>query len=583
MSKSLLSDRCVDEARPLKVICIGAGISGIITAIMLPQKIQKLDLVIYDKNKELGGAWYENQYPGCGCGMMGSSSSLSAQKLILNTDVPSHTYQLSFESNPSWTSFYSSGKEILDYWKKVAAKYDCQKYMRLGTKALEARWDEGSSKWHLILEEVASGRRFNAESDVLIAAMGALNDWHWPDIPGLHDFKGKLLHSAAWDPEYDYIGKEVAVIGSGSSGIQMVPALQPKVKHLKHFIRGRMWLSPEYARSEVDKRTKESNFKFTEDEKQSWHKDPAEYLNYRKSLEAEVQGFSRIVIRDGDAQKMARPYFEHVMRERLASRPDILDQILPSFAPLCKRIVTGSDYLGTVIADNVSLISNGISRVTSDGITTADGVQHPVDAIFCATGFDTTWLNRFPIHGRDSGILADHWKTRTSTYLSIATSSYPNFFMASGPNSYLATGNLIVLLENQIQYVAECLAKMQSQNIRTMTPKESAVTNFTDFCDEYFAGTVFSEECSSWYKSPAGGRVTALWPGSSLHAIRTFQQPRWEDFDYEYVDGNHFGWIGSGWSEGDFGDAESKSYYLNKGGMLTEPLENGDAPTNNGH
>jgi hypothetical protein len=146
----------------------------------------------------------------------------------------------------------------------------------------------------------------------------------------------------------------------------------------------------------------------------------------------------------------------------------------------------------------------------------------------------------------------------------------------------LGAGNLLILLEQMAEYSASCVAKMQTENIVTMTVKDSAVQNFTNFCDEYFKRTVFSEECSSWYKSaPEGkddeykkkhGRVSALWPGSSLHAVRALDKPRWEDWDYEYVDGNPFGWFGNGWSKRDADEKLDRGYYLDGTKMVYEPL-----------
>ncbi|KAF6232532.1 hypothetical protein HO173_009200 [Letharia columbiana] len=564
-SRSIIPNRSVDTVRPLKVICIGAGVSGILAAINLPQVVRKLDLVIYDKNEELGGTWFENKYPGCAC------------------DIPAHCYQLSFESNPAWTSFYAKAPEILEYWKRVAEKYDCRQYMKLGYKALEARWNEGAAKWRVKLENVKTGVVFEDQGDALITAIGALNEWRWPPIPGLHGFGGKLLHSAAWDESYDYNGKQVAVIGAGSSGIQIVPSLQPEVQHLDHYIRGRTWIAGTFARGEIEKRHGAAgNFDFTEEEKDEWRKDPASYLTFRKNIEAELQGGHNVIVRGSDAQKDAREYFTQSMRDRLGKKPEVADHILPDFPPLCKRLTPGPGYLEALTADNVSVIPTSISHVTSTGIAAYDGTHRPVDAIVCATGFDTSFLNRFPVYGINGTSLIDRWSERTSSYLSMMVDSFPNYFMSVGPNSALGTGNFIMILERQSTYFASCLAKIQTQNILSMQPKPSAVNRFANFCDEYFKGTVFSEDCSSWYKSGKDGRVTALWPGSSLHAIQALDQVRWEDFDYEYVDGNEFGWFGDGWSERDRSNEISKTYYLDRQGMLDWPLDKTQA-IKNGH
>ncbi|MCJ1255280.1 hypothetical protein MMC24_003096 [Lignoscripta atroalba] len=556
-SRPIISARDIGSVRPLKVIYIGAGISGILAAIRLPAQVQNLDLVIYDKNEELGGTWFENKYPGCAC------------------DIPAHCYQLSFESNPAWSTFYASAPEILEYWKRVADKYKIRKYMKLSHKALEARWDEKTSKWTVKMENVKTGEVFEDSADVLMQGIGVLNEWKWPSIPGLQDYQGKLLHSASWDEHFDHKGKNIAVIGAGSSGIQIVPHLQPEVERLDHYVRGRTWIATTIAADEVKKRNDTgSNFNFTDDEIKAWQDDPALYLSYRKKLESELQAGHIITVRGSEAQKEAKKFFTQLMKDRLAKKPHVAEHLLPDFPPLCKRLTPGPGYLEALTKENVDVIATAIERVTPTGIQTTDGKHREVDAIICATGFDTSFQNRFPVYGVSGMKLGERWKTRPDTYLSMMTDGYPNYFMSLGPNSGLGSGNLLMLLERMADYAASALSKMQTENILTMQPSARAVTNFTDFCDAYFAGTVYSDECSSWYKSGGkNGRVSALWPGSSLHAIEALTHKRWEDFEYTYVDGNEFGWIGNGWSERDRHDDADRTYYLDTQEFIDQPLK----------
>lgn len=351
------------------------------------------------------------------------------------------------------------------------------------------------------------------------------------------------------------------------------------VFHLDHYVRGRTWIAGTFAREELDKRGGDAgNFEFTDVEKNHWQKDPTAYLAFRKKIEAELQGGHSVTIRGSEAQKEARKEFTQSMHARLAKKPQVADHLLPNFPPLCKRLTPGPGYLEALTADNVSVIPTSISRITATGIIDADGTHRPVDAIICATGFDTSFQNRMPIYGINNTSLNERWRDRTSNYLSLTVDGFPNFFMSLGPNSALGTGNLLMLIERASSYMGECLAKIQTQNILTMTVKSRAVENFSNFCDQYFKGTVFAEECSSWYKSGKEGRVTALWPGSSLHAIQAMKNVRWEDFDYEYVDGNEFGWFGDGWSVRDRGDEMARTYYLDGQNMLHWPLNTVEEP-----
>ena len=351
--------------------------------------------------------------------------------------------------------------------------------------------------------------------------------------------------------------------------------MQRSVHRLDHYVRGRTWIATTIGAEEVAQRNDSgSNFTFTRKEIDAWLADPVLYLSYRKRLEADFQAGHIITQRGSAAQTEARAFFTSLMKKALARKPEIAEHLLPDFPPFCKRLTPGPGYLEALSEDNVHVIPTGIERITSTGIQTTDGVHREVDAIVCATGFDTSYKSRFPIYGLHGHSLRERWDHRVESYLSMTIDGFPNLFMLYGPNAGLGTGNLLILFEYVSAYIAQVLSKMQTENILTVQPSPRAVKNFTDFCDEYFAGTVYSEECSSWYKGGTGknGRVVALWPGSSLHAIQALKRPRSEDFEYEYVDGNEFGWIGDGWSKGDRVEGADTTYYLNNLQMLHEPL-----------
>ncbi|KAJ5166262.1 uncharacterized protein N7482_005043 [Penicillium canariense] len=515
-TKKIVEERSVDQGRPLRVIVIGAGISGIIACIRFVQRIPNLDLCIYDKNADIGGTWFENRYPGCAC------------------DIPAHTYQATFEPNKEWSSFYATSPEIHRYWKRIVDKYGCMKYIKLKQRVDEATWDDQNSKWHIQIHDVDSGSTYRDQANILIQATGALNNWKWPSIAGLHDFKGKLLHSASWDEDYDYSNQRVAVIGNGSSGIQIVPGMLPKVAHIDHYMRSRTWVSPTFAREYIDKRGKGlENYIFTPEEIEIFKNDHQVYQNFRKEVELELQSVHGATLIGHPKQIGAHEEFIENMKRRLANKPELVDELLPSFPPP---------------ADASPQCD--IVKVDATGIHTADGQHREVDAIVCATGFDTTHTPRFTIKGRDGLTLAERWKKTPETYISVATDGFPNYFICLGPNAGLGEGNLLVLIEKELDYFTECVRKMQRDNIRALAVKGDAVRRFTQYCDEYFAGTVFSSKCRSWYKGGAeDGRIVALWPGSSLHAMKVFANPRWEDFDYQYVNDNPTGWFGDGWTE----------------------------------
>ncbi|KAJ5946109.1 hypothetical protein N7454_002948 [Penicillium verhagenii] len=530
---SFVEDRSVDERRPLRVVIIGAGINGILSCIRFVQKVPNLDLCIYDKNPDIGGTWFENRYPGCAC------------------DVPAHTYQASFEPNKEWSSFYAPAAEIHRYWQRVVHKYGCRKYMKLKQQVLGANWDESDCKWRLEVEDIESGSKYRDQCDVLIQATGCLNNWKWPTIPGLHDFKGKLMHSADWDTDYDYTGQNIAVIGNGSSGIQVVPGTLPKVAHIDHYMRSRTWICPSFAREMLDQRgITGDNFSFTPEELESFKNDPAALLKFRKEVELQLQSVHEATLNGTPMQLGAIPFFTENMKRRLAKKPELLDELVPSFPPSCRRLTPGPGYLEALTDPKVDLIKSEIVKIDATGVITADGQHRPVDMIACATGFDTSYTPRFPIIGRGGRSLANHWKESPETYISIATDGFPNYFICFGPNSGLGEGNLIMLFERQIEYFAQCLQKLQRDNIRSMSVRPESVRRFSKYCDDYFKNTVYGSKCRSWYKGGnEEGRITGVWPGSSMHSMKVFSNPRWEDFEYEYLNENPMGWLGDGWTE----------------------------------
>lgn len=253
--------------RKLRVVCIGAGFSGLILAHKLKHE-QPLDFVkfkIYEKNKEVGGTWFENVYPGVGC------------------DIPAHSYIFPFEPNPSWSKCYVGGAEIQKYILDTVEKYGLTESIQFDTKLIASIWNESTGKWTLQLKQT-DGSIIDDEADILINASGILNRPKLPNIPGLDSFRGKILHTAAWDTSYQWEGKNIAVIGNGSSGIQVVPAIQPKAAKIRNYIRNPTWISVNLC-PDITKDGMGTNFEYTEEEKAMHRNDPQGFLEYRKRVE----------------------------------------------------------------------------------------------------------------------------------------------------------------------------------------------------------------------------------------------------------------------------------------------------------
>ncbi|KAI2836749.1 hypothetical protein CBS12448_11056 [Aspergillus niger] len=267
--------------RKLRVVCIGAGFSGLILAHKLKheQPLDFVDFTLYEKNPEVGGTWFENIYPGVGC------------------DVPAHSYVFPFEPNPSWSQSYAKGPEIEAYIRSTTEKYGLKERIVFNTRLVKSVWNEERGKW--VLELKQNDIMVYDEADILINAGGILNRWRMPKIEGLNLFQGKLLHTAGWDPAYDWSGKKIAVIGNGSSGIQIVPALQPKAARIVNYIRQPTWVSVNLC-PETTKDGMGTNFVYTEEEKARFRDDPEGFLEYRKFIERSVNTVYKLMLKGSD-------------------------------------------------------------------------------------------------------------------------------------------------------------------------------------------------------------------------------------------------------------------------------------------
>ncbi|KAI0761050.1 hypothetical protein BD413DRAFT_617293 [Trametes elegans] len=560
-----IGDFCIDEYRPIKVVVIGAGFSGITAGVRFPQKIPGLDLTIYEKSAGVGGTWYNNKYPGLAC------------------DIPAHCYQLTFEEKRDWSSLYAPGAEIRAYLQGIADKYKLERYLKLQHEVLRAQYDEPAGKWRLRVRRpspdgAGAAEEFDDSADVLVTAVGSLSRWKWPDIDGLHDFKGELHHSAGFDVEAQstwqeaWKDKRVGIIGVGSSALQLVPALQPRVKKIVNYVRGQTWLSSPFASTtfvELLGRDAKNpvDYRFTAEELERFRSDPEFYAQFRFALETEINSLHSSTIRGTPMQLQAQDFIRNSMKAKLAKKPWIAEKLIPDFPVACRRLTPGPGYLEALCEDNVDFVSAPIKRITEHGIETADGKHQDLDVLFCATGYDTTFQLPFKIIGRDGLDLNDKWSPHPVSYLSIAVDGFPNMFMSFGPNSGVGSGSLLALFEYQIGYAVQAVAKMQRERLKSMEVKARAVRDFDQYIDAYFPKTVYSEKCRSWYKmGKEEGRVAGLWPGSTLHALKTLSNPRWEDYEYELADPveNRLHWLGDGQTHDEKALTGDRAWYLRK-------------------
>nr|BCT03375.1 Baeyer-Villiger monooxygenase [Exophiala jeanselmei] len=544
-----LKDDPVENFRPLKVRVIGAGYSGIYMGIRIPQRLRNVDFQIYEKNEGVGGTWWENRYPGAAC------------------DIPAHSYQYTFEPNPQWSGFYAPSQEICQYLQNVADKYGVPRFVKFSHKVTSCIWDDLISKWRISVQNLVTGETFAEEADFVVSCRGNLNDFAWPDIAGLESFKGEKMHSAAWNESYDFRNKKIGVVGGGSSSIQIVPILQKKEgAHLTCFVRSKVWISNRFGDHVMHTLGLDPNrLDFTQEERDEFASNPEKYLKFRKAIEEDGNMVHSSSLRGSEMQNMFVDIFGKSAKESLSKKPELLEYFHPTFGVGCRRLTPGPGYLEALVQDNVDFVPEKIGSITETGIQLANGKHVDLDVLVCATGFNTSSIPPFTLAGKNGVTLKEKFTPYPKTYLSMGVDDFPNYFIMLGPNSGIGAGTLTILLEAEGDYIIKCIRKIQKEDYLTITPKRARVEDFSEYVGEYFKKTIYMDECKSWYKSGGGygDRITALWPGSILHAMEVLRAPRWEDFDYETREDNKLRWLGNGWSTNLLPGQGDPSWYLN--------------------
>lgn len=488
----------LESVMPLTAIIIGTGFAGIGMAIAL-QKAGVENFVILEKKHDVGGVWRDNTYPGAAC------------------DVPSHLYSFSFEPNPGWSRVFAPQGEIHNYLQRCADKYGLSKYIRFGAEVASAEFDEATSMWQVIQKD---GTVLSAS--LLISGTGQLSRPAFPKLAGMDNFKGHIFHSATWDHSYSLAGKRVAVVGTGASAIQFVPAIAGQVEHLKVFQR-----SPAHVMPRPDRA-------YSEREKALLRNVPWLMSAYRASIYLRYESRALAFTRFKSLMKWAVGIpFRKLLTEQVTD-PALRQKLTPDYPFGCKRILLSSEYLKTMSRPNVELVTDGIVRVTENGIETADGRRHEVDVIVYGTGFAATeFLSPMRIVGRSGVNLNQAWRDGTRAYLGLAVPNFPNFFMLYGPNTNLGHNSIVYMLESQIAHIMRCLRTLKATKTNTIEVDQRAYDRFYQQTQNRLANTVWNG-CKSWYVDDSGNNSTN-WPGftlsyrwltrfSALHAYRFSRQ-----------------------------------------------------------
>lgn len=458
------------------IAIVGAGFAGLGMAVEL-QNAGIDSFTIYEAASEVGGTWRENTYPGCAC------------------DIPSHLYSFSFELNPHWSRAYSPQPEIQRYLVDCAQQYDLYSKIQFETRIERAEFDEERGLWTLV---DGVGDQFTARA--LVLGVGGLREPNIPNIQGLNDFEGPHFHSARWDHDVDLQGKRVGVVGTGASGVQIVPAIADEVDELTVFQRTPPWVLPRNDRQ------------YTFLEKALFSAVPGLQRAYRAMLywfhEARGAGFVSAPRLMELFQTFGRRFIEHSFDD-----PQLRQKVTPDYTMGCKRVLFSDDYYRTLARDDVHLVDRAVDRFRADSVVDAGGDEHQLDAVVFATGFQIhDFLSHIDISGRDGRNLNEEWSDGSEAYFGVAVHGFPNLFMLIGPNSGLGHNSIVFMIEAQTHLIRQALQTIADEGATSMEVRPAAQRNFNRSVQQRMGDTVWKSGCDSWYLDDDGTNRT-LWPG----------------------------------------------------------------------
>lgn len=466
--------------------------------------------------------------------------------------------------------------------KATTKKWNLDRDVKLNHRVVEAVWQEEEGHYTITVEN--EGRRFQTTADVLISCQGVLNKWKWPNIEGLETFKGHKCHSAAWDQDYDFSNKTIAVIGNGSSGVQIIPKLaELPGSQIIAVQRTPNWVYiPKGVATFLGNDQGQGNPTYTEEDIRRFQEDPEYHRTYRRKMihsfnsafpsvwRMHPNSYTMIAnkeslqfLKNSEHNKKATELARKQMAERLNHDPELCAKMIPEWGVGCRRITPADGYLECLLKPNVQAVNSGVVKVTDDAIHTQDGRCFKVDAIVCATGFDVSLLPQWKMIGRHGVDLASQWTLDPESYLSLAARDMPNFFLILGPNAVVAHGSVVEAINWSTDYVLRWIRKIATEDIKSIVPKNKAVDEFMQYSDVLHKRLIWTDRCSSWFKrNTIDGRVTAAFAGTALLFRQLVSELRCEDFEVEYNESNRWLFLGNGFTATELDPSNDLSWYI---------------------
>ena len=504
----------VAPGRAFRVAVIGAGMSGLLATHRLRQA--GIDVVVYEKNPEVGGTWLQNTYPGC------------------RVDVASHLFCYSFAQRDDWPQHFSTQPELLGYFKKFVDDYELRSCIEFSTAVESVAFDDRSATWDVCSVD-GEGHAATGSFDAVINATGQLNRPKLPDIAGRQSFAGPAFHSAEWDHDVDLTGKRVAVIGTGASAAQFIPIIAEQARKVLVFQRTPNWLAPtlEYHDDLADgHRWLLQHVPYYSQWYRFWlFWRYAEGMLPAVKVDPDWEGHGQSVSAANEQMRMLLGMYIGLC---FGDRPDLLAKVMPDYPPAAKRIIRDNGIWATTLKrDNVHLITDPVDRIEPTGLQMSDGTSHDVDVIIYGTGFQASkFLTPMRVTGRNGIDLHEQWDGNARAYLGIVAPNFPNFFMLYGPNTNIVVnGSIIYFSECEVHYVMQCLHHLLSTDTRAIDCRPEVHDRYNERIDEgnrlmAWGASTFN----SWYKSDSG-RVAQNWPFSLLEFWQQTREVNGDDYE----------------------------------------------------
>jgi cation diffusion facilitator CzcD-associated flavoprotein CzcO len=470
------SSNGADGGRPGRkrsIAIVGGGFGGVGAAVMLKRAGYE-NVTVFEKGERVGGVWNHNTYPGAAC------------------DVPSHLYEFSFAPN-RWSRRFAPQAEIQAYVEGVARHFGVLDRIHTGVEVKSARWDDERDRWVL---ETSAGPH---AAELLITACGQLSVPKTPPIPGLESFDGPAFHTAEWRHDVDLAGKRVAVIGTGCSAIQVVPAIQPEVARLDVYQRSPGWTIPKM------------DYAYPDWAHTMFRRFPA----IRRLDRAMVFGFMEFGAAAMTRHRWLLPALRAAARRQITAAiedPELQRKVMPSDELGCKRTMLTDEWYPALSQDNVELVSERIAAVTATGVRDVAGVERAADVLVLATGFAShAFVAPMEITGASGRTLAQEWAEVARAYFGLSVPGFPNMFLLYGPNTNGGTGSVIYTIEAGVNHAIAALRELDRTEARRIEVRREAADRFDRELRAALEGTVWHSGCTNWYVDE-NGNDPSQWP-----------------------------------------------------------------------